>query len=120
MSDSSYIEVPVSAARQIAEQFQKDIVIVNAWDSVHELMHTTTYGVTAADKRWAALGGALSSEALGCNLAKVKSFSDFRDERIQLLESALTGLLKALEDDGLPGYLGDQSRMGVRPVRANG
>jgi len=109
-TESTYVEVPVSAAREIAQQFAKDIVIINAWDAVRAAMHTTTYGVTAADKGLAAHGGQLAAQALGADLSRMKIFSDYRDERIAALEGALTWLVKALEDDdGIPGYLGDQA-----------
>ena len=108
-TESTYVEVPVSAAREIAERYQKDIVIINAWDAVHQLIHTATYGVTAVDKRFAAHGGHLTSQALGADLSRMQNFSDYRDERIAALEAVLTRLVKALEDDGVPGYLGDQS-----------
>ena len=107
-TESTYVEVPVSAAREIAERYQTDIVIINAWDAVHQLIHTATYGVTAVDKRFAAHGGHLTSQALGADLSRMQNFSDYRDERIAELEGALTRFVKGFEDYEALGYLSDQ------------
>ena len=64
MSDR-YVEVPISAAREIAESFEKDQVIVVTWDKAHGMMHVTTYGKTLEDCAQAAVGGNFVKKSLG-------------------------------------------------------
>jgi hypothetical protein len=47
---SDYKPVPVEAAREIAEKYDKSIVIIFSHDPVHALMHTTTYGTNPQNK----------------------------------------------------------------------
>lgn len=75
---SEYIRVPVEAAKDIALKFQKNSVIICSWDAKHELLHTTTYGVTPEDKVNAADGGETCASALGMDLARGQWFEDFR------------------------------------------
>ncbi len=77
MSDD-YQPVPVSAAREIAETFAKDIVIINAWDRKHALLNTTTFGKTPEDKMNAAFGGELAAAALGAQLKESTTHEDYR------------------------------------------
>ena len=44
-----YKPVPVWVAQQIAMQFEKAQVVILCWDAVHELTHSTTFGVSAFD-----------------------------------------------------------------------
>lgn len=74
----SYIAVPVSAAAEIAERFGKSMVIINAWDPTFDVLHTTTYGVTAEDKIRAADGGRIAAKALDADLLQAHVFQDFR------------------------------------------
>lgn len=60
-----YKEVPVSAAKQIAEEFDKAQVIIVTWDSEHEMQHVTTYGRNRLASAQAAQGGNFVKEALG-------------------------------------------------------
>ena len=64
-----YHEVPVTVARAIAENFSKSQVVILAWDSVHQLTHTTTYGVTAADKENAAAAATWARSRCTCSSA---------------------------------------------------
>lgn len=75
-----YIEVPVDAAKQIAEVCCKSQVIILAWDKVHGQLHATTYGVEAFDKESAAAAGEICSKALGSDLSKKKVFEDFHND----------------------------------------
>lgn len=52
-----YKPIPVSAAKAIAETYDKQQVIVVTWDATHGKEHVTTYGDTAETCRQAALGG---------------------------------------------------------------
>ncbi len=72
-----YCEIPVHVAKSIAETFQKDQVIILAFDAEHQLTHTTTYGKTAVDKENAAAAGELLSKTLGCDLGKKVEYEDF-------------------------------------------
>ncbi len=52
-----YKPIPITAARDIAKRFDKQQVIVVAWDAVHGKEHVTTYGTTKVACAQAALGG---------------------------------------------------------------
>lgn len=52
-----YISVPVSAAKEIAEKFEKQEVIVLSVDRIHEKVHITTYGKTPKNCENAAATG---------------------------------------------------------------
>jgi voltage-gated potassium channel Kch len=80
-----YTPVPVQAAREIAEKYEKSHVIINTWDSVHGLLHTTTYGVTEQQKHQAAIGGEKAAIALGADLGKADKFEDFRRDTEKFL-----------------------------------
>lgn len=60
-----YIEVPWSAAEKIANEFQKDQVIIVTWDEDHEMVHVTTFGRTMKSSAQAAEGGNFVKRALG-------------------------------------------------------
>lgn len=74
----SYVPVPVRAARDIAEKYAKSMVIINAWDPIHEVLHTTTYGRSATDKAMAANGGQIAAKALDADLREGHEFEDYR------------------------------------------
>jgi len=96
---SDYKPVPVESARQLAKDFDKDIVIVLTWDRKHNLMHTTTYGKEPADKISAANGGDIAAKALGCDLGKKDPNEDFRTvdaARNAQLRDLAGGLISAL------------------------
>lgn len=73
-----YRPVPVDVCRQIAGSFNKSVVIVLAWDQEHQKLHTTTYGVSPADKINAANGGETCAKALGMDCSKSVFNEDFR------------------------------------------
>ena len=77
---SDYEQVPVEAAKQIAEGCAKSQVVILAWDDVHKLTHVTTYGTTAGDKLQAAEAGELLSRALELDRAQRKVYEDFRSD----------------------------------------
>lgn len=60
-----YIEIPISAARQIAETYSKNQVIIVTWDDTNQMVHVTTYGTTQPFSAQAAQGGNFVKEALG-------------------------------------------------------
>lgn len=97
-----YTPVPVHAARQIAEAFHKDAVVIVSLDRACEMTHTTTYGRSAEDKDFAAAWGDRMVRAVGVDPRRegVKFYEDFRDptkaataaancERLRWLISAL-------------------------------
>lgn len=59
------VNVPIEAAKDIAEKFCKDQVIIVCWDGEHSKSHVTTYGKSLLDCKRAAVGGNIMKEALG-------------------------------------------------------
>ena len=76
-----YKAVTVAAAKKIAEAFDKDMVIILAWDARHALMHTTTYGREAPDKEAAAMLGEHLAKACDLDLSQKQVHADFHDEQ---------------------------------------
>lgn len=62
---TDYKEVPILTAKQIAEECDKDQVIIIAWDAAYGRTHVTTFGKTKEDSARAAEGGNFVKEALG-------------------------------------------------------
>lgn len=60
-----YKNIPIVAAQRIAEQYDKDQVIIATWDKKHGRTHITTYGKTLKDCDEAAQGGNFIKKALG-------------------------------------------------------
>lgn len=73
-----YLGIPVETARGIASEFDKQIVIICAWNHAHKQLHTTTYGAEPQDKISAANGGEICAKALGMDLSKSNVTEDFR------------------------------------------
>lgn len=73
-----YINIPVETARTIAREFDKQVVIICAWNHEHKRLHTVTYGSEPADKISAANGGEICAKALGMDLSKSEVNEDFR------------------------------------------
>lgn len=61
----SYKPIPIEVARAIATQYDKQQVIIVAWDAVHGREHVTTYGDTVEACAQAAAGGNKVKAALG-------------------------------------------------------
>lgn len=98
---SEYKPVPVDRAKGIALDFSKDIVIICVWDREHNLLHTTTYGVSPEDKVSAAKGGEIVAQALGMDLHKSTHYEDFRKDfdaaKARALHEAVKKHLPALQ-----------------------
>lgn len=60
-----YVNVPISAAREIAKKYKKNQVIVVCWDQEHGKTHVTTYGTSSLECEQAAKGGDFVKRALG-------------------------------------------------------
>lgn len=75
--ETGYIPVPVEAAAQISRHCKKSMVVILAYDPVHEMTHATTFGVSAFDKENAAAAGEMLSKAIGGDLSRKVEFEDF-------------------------------------------
>jgi len=60
-----YKGIPWETAKEIAEKFDKDQVIIVTWDKTHQKTHVATYGKSDEDSWQAAEGGNLVKKALG-------------------------------------------------------
>lgn len=60
-----YKNIPIKAAKEIANLYDKDQVIIVTWDSKYGKTHVTTYGKTLEDCAQAAQGGNMVKKALG-------------------------------------------------------
>src|SRR5690348_256470 len=93
---SEYIPIPVGEAKSIAETFAKSQVIILAWDPVHKVTHTTTFGVSAFDKENAAALGAKLTQAAGCDLSKATEYEDFHKDYDPALYKEAKDLIQKL------------------------
>ncbi len=100
MAPDPYMPVPVDAARALAVQYAKSIVIICAWDAAHGLLHVTTYGTDPQNKAFAAYGGEIAMKALGGQLDASVNFEDYRLQQAQKM-------LKALRDIATRGIHGE-------------
>lgn len=103
-SDPAYIPVPVSVAKEIAEKFAKDIIVIVAWYRKHEMTHTTTYGAAAELKDVAASWGEYFAKAVGADVAKTNWYEDYRateaatyKAKVDKLENLLSAAREALK-----------------------
>jgi hypothetical protein len=74
-----YVPVPVEAARRVAREFSKSVVVIFAWDEAHDRAHTATYGVTPRQKTFAAELGQKFAAAAGCEPLPSETHEDFRN-----------------------------------------
>lgn len=120
MSDANYKPVTVDAARQIAQAFQKSIVVIIAIDPVHDKLHTTTYGMGSVDKVQAARLGDLLATAAGANLQQRHTFSDFREVAAGESARAIDLLIQANDaaDAALANLLGVRERLSAEMIEA--
>jgi hypothetical protein len=65
MSEIEYKEVPIEAAKEISEKYDKSQVIIASFDKVHGVTHITTYGQSRDDSEQAGNGGNFIKKALG-------------------------------------------------------
>lgn len=96
-----YKPVTVETARTIAESFDKSIVIIAAYDSVHGMLHITTYGTDPTAKEAAAKGGEIVNKALGGVREASVDFEDYRLKQAQNLLSALKSFMQQVTDGNL-------------------
>lgn len=60
-----YKRIPITAAKRIAKDFDKDQVIIVTWDKKYGRTHVTTYGKSIKECKQAADGGNFVKKALG-------------------------------------------------------
>lgn len=113
-------EIPQSAAKQIAEEFEKNQVIIVAWDDLHQIIHVTTYGTTRESSAQAAQGGNFVKEALGwpdrlCHdapawwLDNIERIGKLADKADNLLAAMKLPVSFQIHLEGLKGGLVDMS-----------
>lgn len=73
-----YQPIPVDIARRIARDYAKGVVVIFAWDVLHDRTHCTTYAVHPGHKEFAAELGRKTLDALGVPKVAGESFEDFR------------------------------------------
>lgn len=78
LNPDEYLPVPVESAKEIARKFRKEMVIINAWDDMHQTLHTTTYGEGPIHKAMAADGGTIAARALDADMLQAHAFEDYR------------------------------------------
>ena len=57
--------IPLSAAKKIADLYGQSQVIIVTWDKVNKRQHVVTYGSSPSDSDDAAIGGDFIKKALG-------------------------------------------------------
>lgn len=77
---NEYKPVPVEVALQVAQQFEKDGVIIVTLDKAHDLFHCTTYGKSHEDKVVVARWGDDVMALLSPAPEQRQAFEDFRPE----------------------------------------
>lgn len=73
----AYKPIPVAVGVEIAKKYEKSVVVLLAYDPVHQKMHTMTYGVTAKDKEYAADLGEICATVVGAGPDR-QTYEDFR------------------------------------------
>jgi hypothetical protein len=58
-------KMPIKAAKDIAEKYGQDVVIMVTWEKETGTTHTVSYGRTIADCNFAASGANMVRKALG-------------------------------------------------------
>ncbi|HZT79607.1 MAG TPA: hypothetical protein VFA26_05280 [Gemmataceae bacterium] len=71
------LPIPVFAAAELAERYNKSLVVILSYDAKHGLLHTTTWG-RPRWKKVAAEFGDFLTQAAGGDLSKATIFEDFR------------------------------------------
>ena len=80
--EQQYCPIPVATAKEVAQRFRKDWVVILAYSRAHNLTHTTTYGVLPEDKVNAATAGEVAAKAIGCDTSKKDFNEDFRRRQL--------------------------------------
>jgi hypothetical protein len=93
--------IPVDAARQIADQYQKDIVLLVAWDQASSKTHVVTWGREPPQKTSAAAAGDMIRQMLRLEGA-AEVYEDFRREgeaasTVDALRRQLSAIREAID-----------------------
>ena len=91
---SEYQNIPVLAAKSLADTYDKDIVVILAWNHEHHTLNTVTYGVKASDKVSAGRAGEIASKALGMDPSTAATVEDFRRDHNAARERAMLEAIK--------------------------
>jgi hypothetical protein len=75
-----YLAIPVEEARAIGQHFEKDRVVILAYDAESQRTAIVTWGRQPSDKEAAAHVGDRCAELLGCRRDTVEVHQDFRRE----------------------------------------
>ncbi len=74
--ENECIPIPVSCASAIAKDYQKDIVIILAFDHKKGMIQTTTFGATGHDKIVASELGLAITKSIGGDVERKTVFED--------------------------------------------
>ena len=92
MKNDTATNIPVDAARRIAEEYAQDQVVICAFENATGLVHVVTYGKRIEDSENAAKGGDFVKKALGwpdrlCNSTppRVQALGDALREAVRLM-----------------------------------
>lgn len=97
---SKYKPVPVSAAEKLAEEYDKNLVVILTWDRGHNTTNLATYGTDALTKDGAARVGQKIEDMLGLKSGKggkVVFHEDFRATPEAVYKEQVDRLRKALQ-----------------------
>lgn len=103
---AKYKGVPVAAAKAIAEKYDKNQVIVVAWDAAHGKEHVTSYGATKLECEQAAEGARRVQKALNWppdQIIKVKP--TFDKEEIEVLREMAQVIADSCGEDIIGGLM---------------
>jgi hypothetical protein len=93
--------IPVQEAKGIASRYEKDQVLIVAWDAESNLTHVVTYGRLPEHKVQAAKAGEWIARELGLDRARQQTYEDFRRvpaaERARKIETLRDSLREVVE-----------------------
>lgn len=81
MSEKEYKPIPVSAAADLARQYDKQMVVVIAYDMVHMQVQTTTFGSEEKYQEFAKVLGEVFTNLAGGDVLKAKVFEDLTSRK---------------------------------------
>jgi hypothetical protein len=125
LKESNYKPIPVLVAQNAAELFEKDMVVILAYDSIYHLTHTTTYGKTPEQKEIAADAGERCAVALGCAIEAKRDYEDYRHRtagEAAVLREALTtihSLAQSEDEDILLHVVDNIEQIAFRALNQN-
>jgi len=104
---SDYQPIPVDAARKVADEYRKDILLIVGWDREANKTDIVTWGREVEEKVVAANAGETITKQLGLAEATATVHEDFRREgeaaaEVDALRRKLAAVRKALEKIVIP------------------